>query len=267
MFVSRRIVNLVLFTTLLTLVSMQNIGKATEIPFHIDVSSLTVNPYNPSNHHSVSVNKWYANAFVTHNGPGFEAEVDEIKLALKLNQAIDATKLYVQIYSNAGVNHVGNALAGGQFFLNDDPNSITPDADGVYTLRYDTNNGGVKLAGGTKYWLVVGSTDSTLSGTGQNRVDWLKTNPQADVVGDGATILRDIEKSTQIWESGDSGQSWVVCWTPDQGNQMMRFAISTPEPSTYILGSIIAAVLAFTARSPRFRKLHEKQLATSPADY
>lgn len=227
--------------------------------FEIDVSSLDVDPYNPNVHHSVAINKWYANAFVTHNSDTDISKPDIIKLALRLNDPGDVSKLYVQIYNNVGDNHVGFALDDGQFTFQGDVSSLSPDSDGVYTVDFQTGNGGVTLYGDTKYWLVVGSTDSSLNGTGQNRVDWLKTNPQSDVVGTGATILRDIEKSTQIWQSGDNGQTWQVCWTPDQGNQMMRFAIATPEPSTYVLGTIVAAILAFTARKPHFRALQQRK--------
>ncbi|MFM7128795.1 MAG: hypothetical protein ACKO0V_05500 [bacterium] len=119
-------------------------------------------------------------------------------------------------------------------------------SDGTGYKFYATNDS-------RNYWLVVGNNNPSL------KVGWAKTSSTDPIFNPektGAANPDTLNFSTGIgWQKPTGGD----------GNQIMLFAISAPEPSTYVLGTLVAGVLAFTARNPRFRKLHQRN-AIAQAD-
>jgi len=106
---------------------------------------------------------------------------------------------------------------------------------------------------GTNYWLVVGNNN-----TG-GHVSWAKTSSKDPIYNLQNT--GSINPDTLNYTNGIGWQKP----TGGDGNQIMLFAIAAPEPSTYVLGTMVAGVLAFTARHPRFRKMHQRN-AIAQAD-
>lgn len=97
------------------------------------------------------------------------------------------------------------------------------------------------------YWLVM-SNDNT-----KGKVSWAKTQDKDPIYN--ASKSASINPDTLNYTNGIGWQKP----TGGDGNQIMLFSlVHAPEPSTYVLGSIVAGFLAFTARHPRFRKMHQR---------
>lgn len=229
-----------LFTLLL--ISGQGRTRAADI----DVSSLTP-PFNFSGF--LTTNTWYANAFQTLNYPGLGL-VDQVYLRLAAADLAKAPNLLVRFYNdNAG--QVGNSLLE-SFVIQSQPVL----KNGVMTALYKPSNSGLLLAPNTKYWLVVGGT-SNLAGNAA----WLGRNTNSEIIGLNAKILPESQIGYNMMPSGNGGQSWQGCWVPNSNCKMFEFAITAPEPSTYVFGTIVSAFLALTARNPRLRALHRRNPA------
>jgi hypothetical protein len=96
------------------------------------------------------------------------------------------------------------------------------------------------------YWLIVENKNS------RGSVDWAKTSSNTPIFN--ADNSGSINPDTLNFVNGIGWQKP----TGGNGNQIMLFALNAPEPSTYILGTIVAGVLALTARNPRFRRIHRR---------
>lgn len=203
----------------------------------IDVSSLPRD--NPSDQgHKLDTDHWYANAFTTDAYSG-QGKLDAIFLALSADDFSKAGQLVVQVRADDN-NTVSNSV-----LFNYSLKAVNVIEDGVKTAQYSVSDGPGLLAPNKKYWLVVGG-DATLDGLGGNTVKWFKKNPGADVSGTNATIIR------QVSFSNNAGGTGTGTWrADDEGNQMMRFKLNTaqvPEPSTYVLGSLISGTLILLNR-------------------
>lgn len=99
------------------------------------------------------------------------------------------------------------------------------------------------------YWLVVSNNNSEKG----VKVEWAKTSSQDPIYNE--TGSASINPNTLNF-LGNPGTWQPIGGGGGNGNQIMLFAlVSAPEPSTYVLGSIVAGLLAMTARKPRFRKV------------
>jgi len=229
---------------LFTLLLITGQGRTSAVD--IDVSSLT-----PAFNFSGAANTttWYANAFQTLNYPG-QGLIDQVYLRLAAADLSRSPDLLVRIYNdNAG--QVGNTLLESFVFQ-----SQPVLRDGVATALFKSNNSGLQAAPNTKYWLVVGGTPN-LAGNAA----WLGRYTNSEIIGLNAKILPESQTGYNMMTSGNGGQSWQGCWVPDSNCKMFEFALSAPEPSTYVFGAIVTAFLALTARSPRLRAIHRRKPA------
>ena len=95
------------------------------------------------------------------------------------------------------------------------------------------------------YWLVISNASKT------NKVGWAKTASDDPIFNTSGSAS--INPNTLNFTNGIGWQKP----SPGDGNQIMLFSlVHAPEPSTYVLGTIVAGVLALTARNPRFRRIH-----------
>jgi hypothetical protein len=108
------------------------------------------------------------------------------------------------------------------------------------------------------YWLVVSNNNSEKG----VKVEWAKTSSQDPIYNE--TGSASINPNTLNFQNNPDR------WQPiggggGDGNQIMLFAlVNAPEPSTYVLGSIVAGVLAMTARKPRLRTVVQRnEVATA----
>ena len=206
----------------------------------IDVSSLT-SGYDFTA--AVSQTTWYANAFRTLNYSGL-GTVDQVYLrlaAIDMNKAADLT---VRIYNDNG-GMVGQTVMDTFAFA-----SQPVMKDGVATALYQSTNSGAQLPANSKYWLVVAGTANLATSA-----SWLGRYAASEIPGLNANILPDVDVGYNMMFTNNGGQTWQGCWVSLPNCKMMEFSINAPEPSTYVLGTIITVVLALTARNPRRRAM------------
>ena len=209
----------------------------------IDVSSLT-SGYDFSA--SVSQTTWYANAFRTLNYIGL-GKLDQVYLRLATNDMNKAANLTVRIYNDNG-GTVGQTLLDTLAF-----SSQPVTKDGVATANFKSTNSGAQLPANSKYWLVVAGTANLTTSA-----SWLGRYTSNEIAGLNANIMPDVDVGNNMMFTNNGGQSWQGCWVSLPNCKMMEFAITAPEPSTYIFGTIITVVLAITARNPRRRAMHHR---------
>lgn len=110
------------------------------------------------------------------------------------------------------------------------------------------------------YWLVVENANTKK----KDQVAWGSAYTNAPIYNDSlsASINPNV-KETDKW-----GNWCQIDTSLCSGDPVMLFSlVHAPEPSTYILGTIVAAVLALTSRNPRFRKIHQNATTANLADY
>ncbi|MFM7593009.1 MAG: choice-of-anchor R domain-containing protein [Isosphaeraceae bacterium] len=226
-------------------------SPATSRAANIDVSSLTttVNFWG-----DVTTTTWYANAFKSMNYSGLGL-VDQVYLRLASNDLSKAANLMVRVY-NDNTGQVGQTLLDSFVFQ-----SQPVLRDGVQTALFKSTNSGLQAAPNTKYWLVVGGMPNLVG-----NASWLGRYTNSEIIGLNAKILPDTETGCNIVITNNGGQSWQGCWVPNPNCKMFEFALSAPEPSTYVFGPIVTALLALTARNPRLRALHRRNLPKTATD-
>jgi hypothetical protein len=204
--------------------------------YNVQISSLDSRNSSSINN-LVTRNLWYANSFSINTGANNNGVVNSLYIALAPTDFAQSTSLRVSVYDNMSDSRgdmPNNSI--GEFVYN---SSLTYPGT-VRNAGYELT-GGLKLAD-AKYWFVV-STDKDVSAS------WLKMNQRFNMESAYASIMPEIvarDNATGLWNSVSSG------------DQMMRFAINTPvpEPSTMILGSIVAVCLGLTAYcKSRFKKV------------
>ncbi len=226
-------------------------GSVTRAADVVDVSSLPPNiPADPF--HDIKLDSWYANAFTINSASG---KFSTIFLALDPSDnppppSIDkAASLDVNVYASNPDGSVNYTPMGfrGEFLYNPVvgpyPGTV---ANAPYSLKHVSNQD-LELSAG-KYWIVVSANGNLAS---NDSVSWLKKNQNTNVNGSYASILPDIRQYNVTNGSWSEVQS---------GSQMMRFAINNPvpEPSTYVLGAVMAGVLAFVNRYQARQKMAVK---------
>ncbi len=239
----------------LTFSQFGSVAQAVDI---VDVSSLP--PDNASDQqHDIKEKLWYANAFRIEGTPGGggAGAFNTIFLALDPSDkppppSLDkASALDVRVYGsdeNGNVNFTPGGLKG-NFVYN--PSVTYPGSVANVAYRYVPKVAETQLElTNAKYWLVV-STNEKLKEYDLEKVSWFKKSQTTDEVGESASILPDIKEynvTTGKWSEVQSG------------NQMFRFAINNPvpEPSTYVLGAVMAGVLAFVNRYQARQKMAVK---------
>jgi hypothetical protein len=205
--------------------------------YEVNVSSLS-SKESGGDSSTVTNKLWYANAFTIQAGDKNTAYFNSIFLALDPRDMSDAAGLVVEVYSNDSTkkrNVPKESL--GTFKYN---GSSYPNSDEVKNAGYILADGDFLSLSDAKYWVVV-STEKDVD------VKWLKKQQDVPDVTKYASILSEVMKK-------DVGKD---TWNLDSEDKvMMRFAINTPvpEPSTYVLGMIVAAILALTGRNQSLGK-------------
>lgn len=213
------------------------------VDFEVDVTSLP-DKNSGNENHSVTDKVWYANAFTIQTGVGNRGAFNSIFLALDPKDMANASDLTVEVYSNDSSQNEDIPKESLGLFKYSGTSYPNPE---------NVENSGYLLFGAKqlalpddKYWVVV-STDQDVS------IKWLKKSQIDPEEGKYASILSEVMKKEL--QNG----SWNA---EGNGNEMFRFAINNPvpEPSTYVLGAVMAGVLAFVNRYQARQKMAVKPL-------
>ena len=172
---------------------------------------------------------WAASQFQVASGTPLST-ISQISLALEQggSGATDLGLLSVSIYSDNAATPYLDLTPGASAFLNG--GTLT----GPATVAFSTNTP-FTLAANSIYWLVLKSS-AEFTAADSARWTYNEDSASAPLVGiDGQ--INNITKATF-----DSGAKWNTA-----ANRFYRFAISVPEPSTYLMGAVATLFLGAMA--------------------
>ena len=268
--------NILTFTTLLTVICMATLVSVAGADIDVVISSYDPPPKTLNGFVEVQPGTMVSNQFSLYPGLSPTANsIDQIKILFDKDTSADLlTKVTVSIHNETMLN---NTPQPGNVVQVKNPLNPSTNVDLVFNQIVQTSNIMVnnkefkevtyQIGAGNyqifpppetslpvNYWLVM-SNDNT-----QGKVSWAKTQDKDPIYN--ASKSASINPDTLNYTNGIGWQKP----TGGDGNQIMLFSlVHAPEPSTYVLGSIVAGFLAFTARHPRFRKMHQRN-AIAQAD-
>lgn len=264
-----RLRNTMTITTHFAAICMATIISVTAADIDIVVSSYDPAPKTLNGFVQVQPGTMVSNQFTFYPGLSpTDNSIDQIRVLFDADTSADLlTKVTVAIYAETMLN---NTPQPGSVVQVTNPLNPSTTVDLVFNEIVKTNMVMVKnkefkevtyqIAPGiynvfpppetslpVNYWLVMSNNNI------EGKVSWAKTQDNDPIFNESnsASINPDTLNFT-------NGIGWQKP-TGGDGNQIMLFAlVHAPEPSTYVLGSIVAGFLAFTARHPRFRKIHQR---------